>query len=266
MTILDKIIANKRNEIAFLRENTTIKDLEQSNLFSRKTESLSVSLSDPLKTGIITEFKRMSPSKGVINSGALISEVTRGYAHEGASGLSILTDMEYFGGSCKDLAIARGLNTIPILRKDFIIDEFQVLESKASGADALLLIAAVLERDQVLNLATLAHSLGMEVLLEVHSMAELELINEHIDIIGVNNRDLNTFRINTDISLEMADKIPGQFLKISESGLASHSIIRYLRQIGYDGFLIGELFMSGTDPVVAFSDFIKEVKDNHAES
>ncbi|NMC39396.1 MAG: indole-3-glycerol phosphate synthase TrpC [Bacteroidales bacterium] len=266
MTILEKIIANKKNELALLRDHTSIRDLEKSNLFSRKTLSLSKFLTDPLKTGIIAEFKRRSPSKGLINSVSGVGEVTRGYAREGASGLSVLTDMIYFGGSSNDLTIARELNSIPILRKDFIVDELQVVESKASGADALLLIAAALEREQIHNLAILAHSLGMEVLLEVHSPAELELVNQSIDIIGVNNRDLNTFRINTNISLDLADKIPGQFLKISESGITAPSLVRTLRQAGYNGFLIGELFMSGNDPVTAFSEFVKNIKSNDAES
>lgn len=265
MTILEKIITSKKNELALLQEHTTFRDLEKSNLFSRETVSLSESLSDPVKTGIIAEYKRRSPSKGTINSISGVSEVTTGYAREGASGLSILTDMIFFGGSCNDLKIARELNSVPILRKDFIIDEFQVVESKASGADAILLIAAALEKEKILNLATLAHSLGMEVLLEVHSPAELELLNQSIDIIGVNNRDLNTFKVNTTVSLDLADMIPVQFLKISESGIASPSIVRTLRQAGYHGFLIGELFMSGNDPVAAFSDFVKKINDDNAQ-
>jgi len=264
MTILENIIASKRNELVLLREHTTIRDLEKSILFSRKTVSLSESLSDPAKTGIIAEYKRRSPSKGTINSLSGVGEVTTGYAREGASGLSILTDRNFFGGSCNDLIIARELNPIPILRKDFIIDELQVVESKASGADAILLIAAALEKNQIINLTTLAHSLGMEVLLEVHSRAELEVVNKNIDIIGVNNRDLNTFRVNTTISLDLAEMIPDQFLKISESGIASPSVVSTLRQAGYDGFLIGELFMSGNDPVAAFSEFVKEINGNHA--
>jgi len=259
MTILEKIIANKRKELIFLNEHTTVGDLENSKLFLRKTLSLSEFLSDPIKTGIIAEFKRMSPSKGVFNSEAHVGEVTQGYVRAGASGLSIITDMKFFGGSCDDLILARELNIIPILRKDFIIDEYQVIESKAAGADAVLLIAAALGRDQVFRLATLSHSLGMEVLLEVHSLDELEMMNENIDIIGVNNRDLKTFKVNTNISVDMADKIPEQFLKISESGISSPSTIRYLRQAGYNGFLIGELFMSREDPVLAFSDFVKEI-------
>lgn len=265
MTILEKIISNKKNEIEVLKGHSTIRDFEKSNLFLRKTVSLSESLSNPVKTGIITEFKRLSPSKGEINSRAHVGEVTRGYTLAGASGLSILTDRNFFGGSCNDLIIARELNDIAILRKDFIIDEIQVIESKAIGADALLLIAATLGKNKVHNLAALSNSLGMEVLLEVHSQAELEMLDDCIDIVGVNNRDLNNFRVDTAISFEMADKIPGQFLKISESGISSPSVVRNLRKSGYNGFLIGELFMSSNDPVIAFSDFVKDILCNHAE-
>jgi len=259
MNILEEIIANKRKEVVDLKRHTTLRDLEKSKLFSRETISLKKSLSDTVRTGIIAEFKRISPSKGIINPKANIGEVTQGYARAGASGLSILTDERFFGGSIDDLMLARKLNSLPILRKDFIIDEFLVVESKASGADAILLLAAALERDQIFKLATLSHSLGMEVILEVHSQGELEMINEHIDIIGVNNRDLKTFSVDTNVSVGMADIIPEQFLKISESGISSPSTIRYLRQAGYNGFLIGELFMTREDPVSAFSDFTKEI-------
>jgi indole-3-glycerol phosphate synthase len=259
MTILDKIIAYKRKELMFFREHTSLSDLEKSKLFSRETVSLSQSLSDHVKTGIIAEFKRKSPSKGIINPDALVANVTQGYAGAGASGLSILTDRKFFGGSCDDLMLARELNVIPILRKDFIIDEIQVVESKAAGADAILLIAAALAKDQIHKLSSLSHSLGMEVILEIHTRDEIEMVCENIDIIGVNNRDLRTFDVNINLSVEIADKIPGQFLKISESGISSPSAIKYLRQAGYNGFLIGGYFMKKEDPVSAFSDFVKGV-------
>jgi indole-3-glycerol phosphate synthase len=266
MTILENIINNKRKELVLIREQNTFADLEKSRLFSRKTISLSEFLSDPVKTGIITEFKRMSPSKGIINSEADVREVTQGYAYAGASGLSILTDKRFFGGSTNDIMLSRELNSIPILRKDFIIDRFQILESKAAGADAILLIAAALDRNQIFELATISHSLGMEVVLEVHSPDELEMVNEHVNIIGVNNRDLKTFGVNVNISAEMADKIPEQFLKISESGISSSLTVKYLREAGYNGFLIGEFFMSKENPASAFADFVKEISRNNAEN
>jgi len=242
-----------------LREQTSFRDFENRKLYRRETLSLSNSILNPTGTGIIAEFKRMSPSKGVINSNAHIGEVTVGYVHAGASGLSILTDKKFFGGSCDDLILARELNLIPVLRKDFIIDELQVVESKAAGADAILLIAAALGREQVFKLSALSHSLGMEVLLELHSPGELEMANEHVNIIGINNRDLKTFSVNINVSVEMADRIPVQFLKISESGISSPTIVRELRKAGYNGFLMGEFFMSRENPVSAFSDFVKEI-------
>ena len=255
MTILEEIISGKKKEVAERKKHTSLRDLEKSMFFSGETLSLRQSLKDPAKTGIIAEFKRKSPSKGVINSLADVRYVTTGYASEGASGLSVLTDNKFFGGSIDDLMIARKFNSIPVLRKEFIIDEFQIIESKAYGADAVLLIGAALESKEVFRFAGLSHSLGMEVILEVHSMSELELMNEHIDIIGVNNRDLRTFSVDLNISVKIAEMIPGQFLKISESGISSPSTVRYLRQSGYDGFLIGEHFMKTEDPVSAFSAF-----------
>jgi indole-3-glycerol phosphate synthase len=259
MTILEKIIENKKKELAVCQKLSGTRDLEKSRLFSAPANSLKRALCDQSKTGIIAEFKRMSPSKGVINRSADLAEVVKGYACHGAAGLSILTDAAFFGGSCEDLIAARDLVSVPLLRKDFIIDEYQVIEAKAAGADVILLIAAALEAKQASKLASLAHLLGMEVLFEVHSADELDLLNDHIDIIGVNKRDLMTFKINTDISIELVDKIPSQFLKISESGITSPAIARRLIQAGYNGFLIGELFMGSDDPVAAFSAFTKEL-------
>ncbi len=260
MTILEKIIESKRTEVRDQKIRTPYRDLEQSIHFCGKTLSLSGSLTAGNSTGIIAEFKRISPSKGIINTVSTVEEVTTGYAGSGAAGLSVLTDSKFFGGSCRDLTLAKELNSIAVLRKDFIIDEFQVIESKAAGADAVLLIAAVLRRDQFRQIAVLAKSLGMEVVLEVHSASEIEMADENVDIIGVNNRDLKTFRVNIDTSAEMAEKIPGHFVKISESGISSPETVNLLRQAGYDGFLIGELFMGSGDPVAAFSRFVREIK------
>ncbi len=259
MTILEKIINNKRKEVDALIKQTPFRELEKSRFFSRDTTSLRKYLLDPGKSGIIAEFKRMSPSKGVINPDAKVVEVTQGYELLGASALSVLTDEKFFGGSTGDLKSTREHNSIPVLRKDFIIDEFQVVESKSIGADVILLLASVLAQDQVLKFATLSHSLGMEVILEVHSKGELELMNDYIDIIGVNNRDLKTFIVDENVSVNMVDNIPGQFLKISESGISSPSTVDYLKQTGYNGFLIGEIFMTKQNPVKAFADFIKEI-------
>jgi indole-3-glycerol phosphate synthase len=259
MTILNKIIENKKKELNLLAGMTAVRDLENSRLFKRETISLSEFILDKTKTGIIAEFKRKSPSKGIINSSSSVEEVTSGYFRAGASGVSILTDTQFFGGSNSDLLHAREKSLFPILRKDFIIDEYQVIESKSIGADAILLIAAALEKKVIVNLSQLARSLGLEVLLEIHEQDELDKVNQYINIIGVNNRNLKTFEVNTDISDMIADEIPQGFLKISESGISSPRVIKRLKVAGYDGFLIGEKFMCTTDPVNAFSEFVKDL-------
>jgi indole-3-glycerol phosphate synthase len=260
MNILEKIVAYKRKEVKLLKEQTTVSALENSRLFQRTTYSLSGFLLDPEKSGIIAEFKRKSPSGGLLNPRACVNDVTKGYSDSGASGLSILTDILFFGGSCPDIVMIRDHIKIPILRKDFIIDEIQILESKASGADAILLIAAVLEKEKIFRLAGLSRSLGMEVLLEIHSLQELENINEHLNIIGINNRDLSTLKTDLRLSEDMADKIPAEFIKISESGISDPQTVIDLRNAGYDGFLIGEYFMSKSNPVIAFAEFVKRIK------
>jgi indole-3-glycerol phosphate synthase len=229
-------------------------------LFSRTTLSLSDFILNSDRSGIITEFKRKSPSGGIINSHSGVEEVAKGYSDAGASGLSILTDNLFFGGSTSDILQVRDFIDIPILRKEFIIDEIQVLESKAVGADAILLIASVLEKTQILRFATLSRSLNMEVLLEIHSLKELEYVNEHVNIIGVNNRDLDTLTTNVGLSYMLADKIQGEFVKISESGISNAQTVIDLRDAGYNGFLIGEYFISKQDPVTAFADFVKKIK------
>jgi indole-3-glycerol phosphate synthase len=259
MTILDDIIENKKKELAILSMAKSVRALEKSSLFQREVISLSKFLLSENRTGIIAEYKRQSPSKGIINSVSDIGEVTSGYFRVGASGVSILTDTKFFGGSNDDLLSVRGTSLFPILRKDFIIDEYQVVESKSIGADVILLIAAVLGTKDILCLSELARSLGMEVLLEIHEPKELDKVNHYVNIIGVNNRNLKTFEVNTDISEELAENIPNGFLKISESGISSPVIIKKLKAAGYNGFLIGEKFMSTPDPVYAFSEFVKDI-------
>jgi indole-3-glycerol phosphate synthase len=260
MTILDKIVANKKKELEVLTALSSVRDMEKSRLFKREPVSLSEFLLDKNRTGIIAEFKRKSPSKGVINSLSPVVDVTNGYFNEGASGVSVLTDYKFFGGSPSDLMNARKKSSFPILRKDFILDEYQVIESKAIGADAILLIATILEKKEVLNLSRLARSLGLEILLEVHEQNELDKVNQYINIIGINNRNLKTFEVNTDVSEKIAHRIPPGFLRISESGIASPETIKKLKTAGYHGFLIGEKFMSTSDPVQAFAEFVKDLK------
>jgi indole-3-glycerol phosphate synthase len=260
MTILEKIIENKKKELSILERLTPVKELEKSGYFKRQPYSLSTSIADKNKTGIVAEFKRKSPLKGIINALSLPGEVVSGYYREGASGVSILTDTQFFGGSVSDLMIVRDKSEFPILRKDFIVDEYQVIESKSIGADVILLIAAVLTGAEIFKFSELARSLGMEVLLEVHDQDELDKVNQYVNIIGVNNRNLKTFEVDIETSVVTAAKIPSGYCRISESGISSASSINILKSHGFEGFLMGERFMSSSDPIKAFSDFVDELK------
>ena len=259
MNILDKIIAHKRIEVAENKLNAPVEQLEKKEFFSRKVISLNKSLLDQTSTGIIAEFKRQSPSRGVINGTADVAEVTAAYAANGAAALSVLTDKNFFGGSNADLEKAR-INNVPILRKDFIIDEYQVVEAKAIGADVILLIAACLSPGEVKRLAAFAKTLGLEVLLEVHNQEELAHVCDECDVVGVNNRDLKYFTVDINRSLELSEKIPADKVKISESGITDTVTIHRLRSAGFKGFLIGENFMRDPDPAVAFASFVKHLK------
>src|SRR5215212_10130956 len=218
MNILDKIIARKKIEVGENRLNVPVQQLEKKEFFSRHVISLRKNLLDINSTGIIAEFKRQSPSRGVINGNADVVKVTRAYANNGAAALSVLTDHSFFGGSNADLENAR-INSIPILRKDFIIDEYQVIEAKAIGADVILLIAACLTPADVKRLASFAKTLDLEVLLEIHNEEELDHICDECDVVGVNNRDLKYFTVDINQSLELSEKIPADKVKISESGI-----------------------------------------------
>lgn len=259
MNILDKIIAHKHREVADKRKAVSIEDLEKKLFFPRRPISMKQSLLNASGTGIIAEFKRRSPSKGLINGNADVAEVTCGYANRGAAALSVLTDNEFFGGSNEDLEKAR-INNIPILRKDFIIDEYQVVEAKAIGADVILLIAACLAPEEVKRLASFAKSLDLEVLLEIHNEDELKHICDECDVVGVNNRDLKHFTVDINRSLELVDQIPSDKVKISESGITDTDTINRLRSAGFKGFLIGENFMKEKDPMIAFASFVKHLK------
>ncbi len=258
-TILDKILADKFYEVTAQKLLIPVQELERSLAFTRTCLSMKQSLLSS-DTGIIPEFKRKSPSKGWIHEDANVSEVTSGYSAAGASGISVLTDFPYFGGAVQDVIAARPLVSCPILRKDFVIDGYQLLEAKAMGADVILLIAAALNPRQTLELAKMAHKLGMEVLLEVHNKEELEHANEYVDMLGVNNRNLKTFEVNTQVSFDLAELIPDQFVKVSESGILKAKTAKELRDAGYKGFLMGETFMKEANPAEALSRFIKELK------
>lgn len=259
MTLLDEIIAFKKTEVRNQKLKVPFKKLEQSPYFERTVCSLIHSLTAPDKNSIITEFKRRSPSKGIINDLADVKTITKGYADGGASGLSVLTDNKFFGGSEDDLMAAREVNTIPILRKDFTIDEYQVIESKALGADSILLIAACLSTRVAKSLARLAKSVNLQVIMEIHQIADLEKANEYVDIIGVNNRDLKTFEVDVETSIKLEKEIPADFPKISESGINDVNVIKRLKEYGYNGFLIGEHFMKEKNPVKAFLEFAGKI-------
>ena len=266
MNILDKIVAHKKLQVAARKNTLSIAQLEKLDGFQRKPFSLTHHLTQAGSTGIIAEFKRKSPSKGVINPDADVVQTTTGYVASGAAALSVLTDEEFFGGSSENLQQARQHNACPILRKDFMIDEYQVVEAKALGADVILLIAAILTPEEIKNLAILARSLQMEVLLEVHDEEELrysalnERVSPFVNVVGVNNRNLKTFAVSVDTSRELAALIPDDFVKISESGISDPATIMQLKTYGYQGFLMGENFMKTDDPAKACTTFIQTLK------
>lgn len=261
MNILDEIIAHKIKEVAWAKDHSPLKALEQSELFLRKPYSLTAALRSEGASGIIAEFKRKSPSKGSLNPLASPIPVSSGYIEAGVSALSILTDQKFFGGENDDVRSIRAISSIPILRKDFIIDQYQVAEAKAIGADVILLIAAVLDPAEAKSLARFAHSLGLEVLLEVHDREELErMLDVEPDLIGVNNRNLKTFEVNVDTSRKLAAFIPDSVTKISESGISDVATIHDLREYGFQGFLMGERFMKATDPGEAAEVFINSLR------
>lgn len=261
MHILEKIIQHKRKEVQQKKELYPVKLLERSHHFEAPTLSLNDYLNKEGKTGIIAEYKRQSPSKGVINANASVERTTIGYMQAGASALSILTDEHFFKGKNADLEEARAFNFCPILRKDFTIDEYQIIEAKSIGADAILLIAAVLSPKRIKELTQLAHSLNLEVLLEVHHQDELiPNLETPVNLIGVNNRDLRTFETDIRHSIELFPLIPSHIAAVSESGISKPETITELREVGFKGFLIGENFMKHSRPELEAIQFMEQLK------
>lgn len=259
--ILTEITDHKKIEVAERKLRRSVEELQRSPMFNRPLYSLHEFLKHPDRTGIIAEFKRKSPSKGVINDTATVQEVTSAYARNGASGLSVLTDQQFFGGSMDDLQQARAVNNnIPILRKDFVIDEYQIAEARAIGADVILLIAECLTKAEVAHLAKYATDLGLEVLLEMHSADQLEKITPHTKLVGINNRDLTTFKVDIHRSIDLLQQIPAGYAKVAESGMDDPATVITLRTAGFDGFLIGEHFMKAENPGSAFEAFTKALK------
>lgn len=261
MTILDAIILDKTKEVQLKKSIIPVNQLENSVLFGNRTYSLSKNLKNNA-FGIIAEHKRRSPSKSTINQNLSVDEVVLGYQNGGAAGISVLTDGKYFGGSLDDFLMAKAATSLPLLRKEFIVDEYQILEAKAYGADVILLIAAVLSRESIKKLSEFAQSLGLEVLLEVHNLEELQKsIMPSLDMIGVNNRNLKTFEVSLEYSKTLASHIPDDFVKVSESGISSTEAVLDLQTYGYQGFLMGENFMKTENPGQHLKDFINTLRN-----
>ncbi len=257
MTILDKIIEQKNQEVKDSKSKISLEQLKDSEFFERKTFSLKETLKS--KSGIITEFKRQSPSKGIINDKVSPLEVVSQYERFGASAISILTDKDFFGGSFEDILGVRNHISIPILRKDFMVDEYQFYEAKSIGADVILLIASCLSPIQVLEFTELAHQLNLEVLLEIHSEVELVHINRNIDFVGINNRNLKDFKVDLQHSVNLKNQLPNDILSVAESGIYNEEDFKFLKEKGFDGFLMGEYFMKNENPGEKFGEFIQEV-------
>lgn len=260
MNILDEIIGEKKKEVAERKSLYPVALLEKSIYFKTPSVSFKKYLTRPDKLGIVAEFKRKSPSKGAINLYADVEKVSIGYMQAGASALSVLTDETFFGGKLADLTEARNFNFCPILRKDFIIDEYQLIEAKSAGADVVLLIAECLTLKEITSLAATAKNLGLEVLMEIHSSEQLEKLHDNIDVLGVNNRDLTIFKTDIQTSVNLAQQIPAGQIKISESGIHTPEAIMTLLDAGYDGFLIGERFMKTASPGKACAELIDQVE------
>jgi indole-3-glycerol phosphate synthase len=258
--ILEEIVEKRKQTVAQLKNIVPIEAWKMMPFYERTCLSLRESLLNKNLTGIIAEFKRASPSKGIINGDVDLSDVVSGYQMNGAAAVSVLTEPVYFNGTNDDLIIARESIKIPLLRKDFIFDEYQIAESKAMGADVILLIAACLTADEVKRLATFANNIGLEVLLELHDETELEHICDATTLIGINNRNLKTFEVDIERSLRMAEKIPADKIKIAESGISNVETINIFKQAGFKGFLIGEKFMKEPNPGIAFEQFVQKLK------
>jgi len=258
MNILDKIIERKKQEVADAKSKISIEQLKDTEFFNKPTFSLKETIKT--KSGIISEFKRQSPSKGIINDKVSSLEVVSQYEKYGASAISILTDKDFFGGSFEDILSVRNHINIPILRKDFMVDEYQFYEAKSIGADVILLIASCLSQTQVLEFTELAHFLNLEVLLEIHSEEELKHINKNVDFVGINNRNLKDFQVNLQHSVDLKNQLPKDIFSIAESGIYNEEDFNFLREKGFDGFLMGEYFMKNENPGEKFGEFVSKMR------
>lgn len=259
MNVLDIITANKSTEIAKSKQLISLEQLKDNELYNRQCISFSKAIQN--KSGVIAEFKRKSPSKGLINGAVSVEEVVIGYENAGASAVSVLTDTRFFGGTINDVLRARAAIQLPILRKDFIVDAYQLHEAKAMGADVILLIAAALDKNHCAELAEEAKKLGLNVFLELHAENELEQVNPFVDVVGINNRNLKTFEVDIQNSIRLAHALPKDLVKVAESGISDPSTVKQLKNEGFEGFLIGENFMKTNNPGEACSTFIQAI--NH---
>lgn len=261
MSILNEIVTNRKIQVAEQKELYPTKLLERSIYFNSQPLSLKKYILRPDLSGVIAEFKRKSPSRGIINEFAKPDEICLLYMQAGASALSVLTESMFFGGSAMDLTIARKFNFCPILRKDFIVDEYQVIEAKSIGADAILLITEILPKKQLSNFSSLAKSLGMQVLFEIHERQSISKLPADAEIIGINSRNLKTFNVSVDHMELLVQLIPKHVVKIAESGIDSPESLLTLKTMGFQGFLIGERFMREPNPGKACEKFISKVKE-----
>jgi len=261
MNLLETIIKRKKEEVAFSKSKYKESAFINTEMFEKKCLSLSAHMVHPESCGIIAEFKRKSPSKPNINLHADVQKITSGYTMAGATALSVLTDTDFFGGNNKDLQQAREVCQIPILRKDFIIDPYQIMEAKSLGADAILLIAEVLTKAEIDTLSKVAVECGLEVLMEVHTADQIKKYHDRISNIGVNNRNLKTFTTDIQYSIDIFPQLPSGSIKISESGLDNPNSAISLKKVGFDGFLIGEYFMKTEDPGHTLAEFIQKMKE-----
>ena len=269
MDILETITANTRREVAWQKQVLPVDALLRlgSPWLAEAPCSMRRALAES-ETGVIAEFKRRSPSKGWLHEDAKVEAVVPAYETGGASACSVLTDGEFFGGTLEDLKQARRLVRLPLLRKDFVVDEYQLYQARAAGAAAVLLIAAVLSPDECRRFARTAHELELEVLLEVHTPSELSRLNGYVDMLGVNNRDLGTFHTDAANSFCLAAKMRTASrekdlapLLVSESGISDPETVVRLREAGFRGFLMGEAFMKSGDPGRALAEFIARLKE-----
>ncbi len=258
--ILEKIRIHKEQEVANKKIAQPIQTLQSKELYNRKCTSLKQAITASKGKGIIAEFKRQSPSKGIIHPNADVTAIVQGYAQEGATALSILFDQHFFGANIDDFKKAREATDLPLLQKEFIVDEYQLEEAKAIGADAILLIAKLHPVDKITQLTDYAHALGLEVLLETHTEEEVCLYaNTNFDLIGINNRNLNTFEVDIANSIRLASYLPSNAVKIAESGIYSAKTIKELQQAGFSGYLMGEYFMKEQNPPQALQQLQKEL-------